>query len=102
MHIGTGLKHLFRKDFATQCRKWRKEGDRLIVVMDASTYTMDGKPRKIIEDKGVGLVELSHKYWVAVLSNTYINGTIPVDAGDRSPDKKNYKLLHAIIHQQPW
>ena len=66
--------------------------------MDASTYTMDGKPRKIIEDKGVGLVELSHKYWVAVLSNTYINGTIPVDAGDRSPDKiiTNFCMLSFI------
>ena len=40
----------------------------------------------MLESEGVGLVELSHKYWGAVPPNTYINGTIPIDARYRSQD----------------
>ena len=62
-HIGTGQTHLFHKDFAAQCGKWRKEGDRLIVIMDANKHTLDGKLGNMLEAEGVGLVESSHKYW---------------------------------------
>ena len=61
---------MFRKDFAAQCGKWRKEGDRLIVIMDANEHTMDGKLRKMLEAEGVGLVEFSHKYWRKTPPNT--------------------------------
>ena len=50
-----------QKDYAAQCGKWRKEGDRLIVITDTNKHTMDGKLRKMLEAKGVGLVEFSHK-----------------------------------------
>ena len=60
---------MFRKDFAAQCGKWRKEGDRLIVIMDANEHTMDGKRRKMLEAEGIGLVEFSHKYRVVVAYN---------------------------------
>ena len=80
-HIDTGSKHPFCKDFATQCGTWRKEGDRFIVIMDANKHTMDGKLRKMLDTEGVGLVEFSHKYWGPIPPNTYINGTIPTDAG---------------------
>ena len=46
---------------------------------------MDGKLRNV-RSKGMGLVEFSHKYWRVVPPNTYINETIPIDAGYRSPD----------------
>ena len=70
-----------------QSRKRGKEGDRLIVIMDANENTMDRKLREMSEVEGVGLVEFSYKYWwSAPPSNTYINGTIPIDAGYRSPD----------------
>ena len=52
---------LFRQDFAAQCGKWRKEGDRLIITMDANEHTMDGELRGMLEAEGVGLVEFSHK-----------------------------------------
>ena len=52
--------------------------------MDTNKHTMNRKRRKMLEAEGVGLIEFSHKYWGAVPPNTYINGTIPVDAGYRS------------------
>ena len=46
--------------------------------MDTNEYTMDGKLRKMLEAEGVGPVDFSHEYLVAVPPNTYINGTIPI------------------------
>ena len=40
----------------------------------------------MLEDEGVGLVDFSYKYWGAVPPDTYINGTVPIDAGYRSQD----------------
>ena len=45
-----------------------------------------GNSEKMLETKGVGLVEVSHKYWGAVPPNIYSNGRIPIDAGYKSPD----------------
>ena len=77
-NIGTVPKHLFCKDSAAHCGKWRKGGDRLIVIMDANKHTMDGKLRKNVRRQNSG----THIFLSQVLEggpppNTYINGTIP-------------------------
>ena len=77
---------MFRKNFAEQCGKWRKDKERLIIVLDANEPTMDGPLRKMLEAEGVGLEEFSHKYWGRKPPNTYINGEIPIDAGYKTPD----------------
>ena len=60
--------------------KWRKNGDSLIVIMDANEHTMVGKLRKMLETEGIGLVEYSHESWGDVPPNTYINGNDPIYA----------------------
>ena len=49
---------------------------------------MDETLRKTVESEGVGLVEFSHKYCGPIPPNKCTNGTIPIDAGYRSPDIK--------------
>ena len=73
-NIGMTPRELFRQDFAAQCGKWRKEGDRLIITMDANEHTMDGELRGMLETEGVGLVEFSHKSSGSVPPHTYIDG----------------------------
>ena len=51
-----------RRDFAKQCGLWRKNDERLIIIMDAIESTIDGPLRKTLE-KGVELEEFSHKYY---------------------------------------
>ena len=48
--------------------------------MDANEHTMGGKVRKMLEAKGVGLMEFSHRSWGDVPPNTYINGNDPIYA----------------------
>ena len=89
---------MFRQDFAAQCGKWREDGDRLIITMDANEHTMDGKLRGMLEAEGVGLVEFSHKSWGSVPPHTYIDGKIPIDASYCSPDVEitNFCMLPFI------
>ena len=69
-----------------KCGKWRKDRDRLIVIIDTNGHTLAGKLRKRLETEGVGLIEFSHKSWGAVPFNLYINGIMPIDAEYRSQD----------------
>ena len=46
-----------RKDFAKQCDNWRKDKERLIIVMDSNKPTMDGPLRRLVEAEGVELVD---------------------------------------------
>jgi hypothetical protein len=44
-----------------QNRKWRREGARLIVVLDANEHTMDGNLKQTLEPGGVVLIEFFYK-----------------------------------------
>ena len=46
-----------RKDFAKQCGPWRKNNEKLMIIMDANESTMDGPLRKMPEKEGVDLEE---------------------------------------------
>ena len=50
-------KELMRRDFAKQCGLWRKNDERLIIIMDANESTIDGPLRKMLEKEGVELEE---------------------------------------------
>ena len=52
----------------------------------------------MLEAKGVGLVEFSHKSWGRVPPHTYLDGKIPIDASYSSPDVKitNFCMLPFI------
>ena len=68
------------------------------MIMGANEHTMDGKLRKMLEAKGVGLVKFFCKSWGEVPPNTYITGTIPIDTGYRYPDVEmtNFFMLTFI------
>ena len=61
-NIKTSPMELFWHDFVRQCVKWRKEGVRLIGIMDANKHTVDGQLCIILEAEGVNLIEFSHKH----------------------------------------
>ena len=79
-------KELTRKDFAKQCGSWRKNNEKLIIIMDANESTMDGPLRKMLEEEGVELEEFSHRYYGNQPPHTFIDGKIPIDAGYKTPD----------------
>ena len=48
-NIKTPPKELMRRDFAKQCGLWRKNDERLIIIIDANKSTIDGPPKKMPE-----------------------------------------------------
>ena len=79
-------KELMRKDFAKQCGLWRKNNEKLIIIMDENESTIDGPLRKMLEKEGVDLEEFSHRYYGNNPPHTFIDGKIPIDAGYKTPD----------------
>ena len=51
-NIKTSLKELMRRGFAKQCGSWRKNDERLIIIIDANKSTTDGPLRKMPEKEG--------------------------------------------------
>ena len=84
--VKTSPKELMRKDFAKQCGAWRKNNEKLIIIMEANKSTMDGPLRKMLEKEGVDLEEFSHRYYGNKPPHTFIDGKIPIDAGYKTPD----------------
>ena len=70
-----------RKDFAKQCGSWRRNNEKLIIILNANESTMEGPLRRMLEKKGVDLEEFSHKYYGHIPPNTFIDGKMPIDAG---------------------
>ena len=57
--------------------------------------TRDGRLRRMLEYKGVGLIRFSHKTWYKVPPNTYLNGNTPIYAGQYPSNLKlaNFYML---------
>ena len=97
--IKCGPKALFRRDFVRQCAKWRKNGERLLIVMDANEHTMDGPLRRMLETEGVNLREFSHDWWGWTPPHTYVNGKIPIDSGFATDDVEVVNLCMLPFYQ---
>ena len=72
------------------------------MIVDANEYTIDAKLKNMLEAKGVGLVNFSHKRCGGVPLNTYIDGKYPIYAGYRSPDVKATNSCMSPFSKKPW
>ena len=79
-------KELMRRDFAKQCGLWRKNDERLVIIMDANESTIDGPLKKMLEKGEVELEQFSHKYYGSTHPHTFIDSKILVDTGYKTPD----------------
>ena len=68
-------------DLLEQLRTWKKQGDQMVVMMDANNHNLTGSFGKAIGSQkwDTGLEEVSHRVWGDVTPNTYIRGREPVD-----------------------
>ena len=74
-------KDLLTVDLLEQLRTWKKQGDRMVVMMDANDHILTGSLGKALVSQkwDTGLEEVSHRAWGNVAPNTYIRGREPVD-----------------------
>ena len=77
----------FLDDFGTQLRKWRNDGERLIVALDANQHIYRGALGKMLtDDEDLRLVEAVGSFTGRPLGATFFRGTAPIDGVWCSPD----------------
>ncbi len=75
-------RELLRDDLLAQLHSWVKQGDRIILTMDANEHVLEGKDlcRELTDpDNGLKLKEISHTVWGKREPNTHISGKLPID-----------------------
>ena len=79
--MDTTLYRLFCKVFETQLKGWVRQGNRLIIMMDANEHILNHKLGRLLRSRegGLDLEEISHKAWGGEEINTYIDGSKPID-----------------------
>lgn len=77
---------LFRLHLITQLRKWRDEGDRIILMMDANEHILRGKFSQMLRQCDLDLSEIVHSRTTAPLPATFIRGSEPIDGAWCTPD----------------
>ena len=71
----------FRRDLAAQLNKWREEGDRIIVAMDANENIYRKSIGKMLTDSaGLNMKEVVGEFTKKKLGATFFRGSTPIDA----------------------
>lgn len=77
----------FREDLVAQLKKWREEGDRLVVCMDANENIYKKSIGKTLTDMtGLAMREVVGDFTGKRIGATYFRGSTPIDAIWATPD----------------
>ena len=85
---------MFCDDLLRQLRVWKKEGDMILLMMDANEHVLDGPFTRQLREE-LDLEEISHKAWRGSPPNTHISGSKPIDDvwASRSLEIGGFKIL---------
>jgi hypothetical protein len=70
----------FREDLLCHMKKWQKEGERLILCVDANKNTYQGElGRQLTDLDGLGIKEVVGEFTAKQVAATYFQGSKPID-----------------------
>jgi hypothetical protein len=70
----------FREDLVAQLMRWRKDGDRLIVCLDANEHIYKKWIGKALTDiKGLAIKEVVGEFTRIPICSTFFHGSKPID-----------------------
>ena len=85
----------FREDLAKQLSKWREQGERLIVCMDANENIYTKRIGKMLTDEnGLVMTEVVGAFTGQKLGATFFRGSTPIDGIWATPD---IEVVHACV-----
>jgi hypothetical protein len=71
---------LFRQQLVKQIKKWRAEGDRIVLFVDYNEHVYDGALGKALSDsEGLNFQEVIHQHIGAKTGATFFRGSKPID-----------------------
>ena len=77
--------NMFCDDLCTLLKSWRRQGDRIILLMDANDNVHKGKLSQRLASNLIELKEAVHKLTTGQGPNTHIRGFKPIDGVWHTP-----------------
>jgi hypothetical protein len=92
---------LFIDDLVVQLKKWRSEGERLILCIDLNEHSIWGKISRRLQSDDIELIERTHDFWPEGIlePNTHIDGSRPIDGIFATPDINVTNCLLLSFHE---
>ena len=90
-------RELFQQDFISNVRRWRGNGERLVIFMDFNEHILKGKLPRMLQDEG--LVEISSTRWAGVEPKTYFRGSTPIDGIYASQELEIHSVMVLPFHE---
>ena len=78
-NLSTTLFKMFGNNLCTLLKSWRRQGDRIILLMDTNDNMYKGKLSQRIADNLIELKEAVHEATAGQGPNTHIRGSEPID-----------------------
>ena len=99
-NLNTTPYELFVADLSNQLKRWRSNGNRIILFMDANEHILRGPITRRLRASDIDLCDVSHTFWPTDKEpNTYIDGSLPIDGVFVSPDLDVTNFLSLSFHE---
>ena len=91
--LKTNPKALFRDDLLHVLRRWRGQGDRVILIMDANENVLHGPMYKQLAKEDINMKEVVHSKTLGAAPKTWFRGSEAIDGIWVSSDIEIYIQL---------
>ena len=98
--ITTTPYQLFVDDLSRQLQRWRAQGDRILLFIDANEHILLGPIAHRLRSDGIELCKVGHKFWPEnMIPHTHADGSLPIDGIFATPDLDVTNFLALSFHE---
>lgn len=91
---------LFVDDLSQQLKRWRAQGDRILLFIDANEHILRGPIATRLRSDDIELHEAGHRFWDhGSEPHTYVDGSLPIDGIFATPDIDVTNFLGLSFHE---
>jgi hypothetical protein len=92
---------LFDRNLSKQIQKWRKQGERIVLLMDVNDHPLQNKFYTSLKERNVDMEEFSHKCCGPTEPHTHHLEKSPIDGGHKSPEVEIVNLTMLNFAESP-
>jgi hypothetical protein len=92
---------LFDQDLSRQIQEWRKQGERVLVLMDVNGHPLKNNFYSALQERQTNMEEFSHKRWGLSEPYTHHSGKSFIDGGYKMPELKIVNLAMLNFAESP-
>jgi hypothetical protein len=93
--------NLFDHDLSKQIKEWRKQGERIVLLMDVNDHPRHNKFYSTLKEQNTNLEEFTHKCWGPNEPYTHNLGKSPINGGYKSLEVEIVNLSMLNFSESP-